>query len=186
MTRAYVALLRGVNVGGNALSMERLRGLCSKLGLKQVRTYVQSGNLVFEADESAAHWSDVLERALAGKSRVPISVLVRTGAEMAQVIERNPFAREKGIDPARLHVTFLKRAPAKPALAGLSAIEAGSDRLSPAGREIYLHCPNGYGRSKLSNNVLERVLGVAATTRNWRTVATLAEMAALMAREKGS
>lgn len=175
---AYIALLRGVNVGGNSLRMETLRTLCGELGLRNPRTYVQSGNLVFEAEGSAAHWSEVLERALVGKARLPVSVLVRTGAEMAKLVARNPFLRESGIDAARLHVTFLKHAPTKAALAALRAIEAGPDRFEPADREIYLHCPDGYGRSKLANTVLERALKAGATTRNWRTVTTLAEMAA--------
>lgn len=177
MARTYIALLRGVNVGGNTLSMARLRALGAELGLRSARTYVQSGNLVFEADRTAAHWSATLERALIGKSRLPVAVLVRTGAEIAAVVERNPFLRDKGVDPARLYITFLSEAPGKPTLAALHAIDAGADRLSHAGREVYLHCPTGYGRTKLNNNILERVLGVAATTRNWRTVTTLAEMA---------
>jgi uncharacterized protein (DUF1697 family) len=174
----YIALLRGVNVGGNALPMDRLRGLCRELGLANARTYVQSGNLVFQAEGTAAHWSDMLERALVGKTRLPVSVLVRTGAEIAKLVERNPFLREKGIDPARLYVTFLKQTPMKAALAALRAIEAGPDRFEPADRQIYLHCPDGYGRSKLANTVLERVLKTDATTRNWRSVTTLAKMAA--------
>jgi uncharacterized protein (DUF1697 family) len=178
MTRRYVALLRGVNVGGNTLPMERLRGTCAELGLRNARTYVQSGNLVFEAAGLAERWAKVLEQALAGKSRLPVTVLVRSGAEMAALVARNPFLQQKGVDPARLYVTFLKDVPAKTALTVLKALDAGPDRLSHAGREVYLRCPAGYGRSKLSNNVLEKVLGVAATTRNWRTVTTLAEMAA--------
>ena len=176
--QAYIALLRGVNVGGNALSMERLRGICAELGLENARTYVQSGNLIFDAAGSAERWSKSLERALVGKARLPITVLVRSRAEMAAVIEHNPFAGERGIDLARLHVTFLRQTPKQAALTALNAIDAGPDRLSQAGREIYLYCPNGYGRSKLANNAIERVLGFAATTRNWRTVTTLAEMAA--------
>jgi uncharacterized protein (DUF1697 family) len=176
--RTYIALLRGVNVGGNALPMERLRTLCGDLGLNNARTYVQSGNLAFEGEKSAAHWSEELERALAGTARLPISVLVRTGAEVAKLVARNPFLREKGVDPARLYVTFLRERPTNSALVALAAVEAGPDRFSAAGREVYLHCPVGYGRSKLTNNVLERVLKTRATTRNWRTVATLAAMAA--------
>ena len=178
MARILVALLRGVNVGGNTLSMAALRSLCEELGLRNARTYVQSGNLVFGADGTAERWAETLERALVGKARLPLTVLVRTGAEMASVVARNPFLREKGIDPARLYVTLLKKAPTKTTLAALKAIDAGPDRLSHSGREIYLHCPTGYGRTKLSNNTLEKVLGVAATTRNWRTVTTLVKMAA--------
>jgi len=120
----------------------------------------------------------VLERSLAGKARLPISVVVRTGAELAKLIARNPFLRESGIDQARLYVTFLREAPTKPALAALGAIEAGRDRFVPAGHEIYLRCPESYGRSKLSNNVFERILKMGATTRNWRTVTALARMSA--------
>lgn len=177
MARVFVALLRGVNVGGNTLSMARLRTLCAELGLRNARTYVQSGNLVFEAEGAAERWSSSLERALLGKARLPVTVLVRTGAEMASALARNPFLSEKGIDPAGLYVTFLREAPTKAVLAALKAIDSGPDRLSHAGLEVYLHCPTGYGRSKLSNNVLEKALGVAATTRNWRTVTTLAAMA---------
>jgi len=184
MARVFVALLRGVNVGGNTLSMAALRGLCAEIGLRNVRTYVQSGNLVFEADGTPERWAETLERALVGKARLPVTVLVRTGAEMASVVTRNPFLREKSVDPARLYVTFLKDAPAKSTLAALKAIEAGPDRLSHTGREVYLHCPTGYGRTKLSNNALEKMLGIAATTRNWRTVTTLAEMAATAPRPK--
>jgi uncharacterized protein (DUF1697 family) len=176
--RTFVALLRGVNVGGNSLRMETLRTLCAELGFGSARTYVQSGNLVFEAEGAAVHWSEVLERALVGKARLPVSVLVRTGAELAKLVAGNPFLREKGDDPARLYVTFLTEAPPRPALAALNAVEAGPDRFSPSGRDIYLHCPAGYGRSKLGNNVLERALKIRATTRNWRTVTTLAAMAA--------
>ena len=177
MAGVFVALLRGVNVGGNTLSMAGLRSLCAELGLRNARTYVQSGNVVFEAGGTAERWSKTLERALAGKSRLPVSVLVRTGSEIAATAKRNPFLREKTIDPAHLYVTFLKTSPAKAVVAALKAMESGPDRLSAVGREIYLHCPAGYGRSKLSNNILERALGLAATTRNWRTVTTLAEMA---------
>ncbi|HKF73122.1 MAG TPA: DUF1697 domain-containing protein [Stellaceae bacterium] len=102
MARVYIALLRGVNVGGNMLSMERLRAICAELGMRNARTYVQSGNVVFEADGTTAHWSETLEHALAGKSRLPVAVLVRTAAEIATVVERNPFLREKGLDPASM------------------------------------------------------------------------------------
>ena len=182
--QAYVALLRGVNVGGNTLSTEQLRGICAELGLENARTYVQSGNLVFDAAGSAERWSKSLEQALAGKARLPITVLVRSRAEMAALVERNPFAGETGIDLSRLHVTFLRQAPKRAALTALNAIDAGPDRLSHAGREIYLHCPNGYGRTKLSNTMIEKTLSVAATTRNWRTSNTLLEMASRPTTEK--
>ena len=172
----YIALLRGVNVGGNILKMDRLRELCAALGARNVRTYVQSGNIVFEAQGTASHWAQTLERKLAGESRLPVSVIVRTAAEMSAVLAGNSFLKEKGIDTARLAVTFLQQAPAKPALAALGALKIGSERFHCAGKEIYLHCPDGFANAKLYT--LEKVLKQRTTSRNWNTVTKLCEMSA--------
>ncbi len=172
----YIALLRGVNVGGNILKMDRLRELCAKLGAKNARTYMQSGNIVFEGHGSASHWAETLERKLAGESRLPVSVMVRTAAEMSGVLAGNPFPKEKGIDMKRLAVTFLQHSALKPALDALAALKIGSERFHCAGKEIYLHCPNGFADSKLYT--LEKVLKQKTTTRNWNTVTKLCEMSA--------
>ena len=172
----YVALLRGVNVGQNLLKMERLRELCAQIGMKNVRTYVQSGNVVFQAEGAASKWAQALERKLAGETRLPVTVVVKTAAEMNSVLATNPFLKEKGIDAARLHVTFLQQAPAKSAVEALAKIKAGPDRFRWLGSEIYLHCPEGYGRSKLANTAIEKVLGMRATTRNWKTIGKLCAM----------
>ena len=103
-----IALLRGVNVGGNILKSERLREICAKLGAKNPRTYVQSGNLVFEAAGSAKEWEAKLEKKLAGESRLPVSVIVRTADEMRKVLAGNPYLKEKGIDIKRLAVANLE------------------------------------------------------------------------------
>jgi uncharacterized protein (DUF1697 family) len=171
-----IALLRGVNVGGNILKMDRLRELCTALGAKNARTYVQSGNIVFEAAGSPSSWEAKLEKKLAGESRLPVSVMVRSAAEMSTVLTGNPFMKEKTIDLARLAVTFLQQVPAKPALAALAALKIGSERYHHAGREIYLHCPNGFADAKLYT--LDRVLKQRTTTRNWNTVTKLCEMSA--------
>jgi uncharacterized protein (DUF1697 family) len=170
----YIALLRGVNVGGNLLKMDRLRELCTELGAKNPRTYVQSGNVVFEAQGGASHWVQTLERKLSGESRLPISVIVRTAAEMSAVFTGNPFPKEKGIDTARLAVTFLQEAPAKAALTALATLKIGSERFHCAGKDIYLHCPEGFANAKLYT--LDKVLAQRTTTRNWNTVTKLCEM----------
>lgn len=172
-----IALLRGVNVGGNVLKMQRLRELWSELGFKDVETYLQSGNVVFSGAGSAARWQKTAEARLAGETRLAVTVLFRSAAELGQIITRNPFLKERGTDPAKLHVTFLAEPPGKDALKKLAAIACGNDRYHVAGTEIYLHCPAGYGNSKLANNALERVLGVRATTRNWNTVNKLHTLA---------
>lgn len=171
----YVALLRGVNMGRNILRMDRLREVCSEMRLKSVRTYVQSGNVFFEGQGSAAHWSQALERRLAGETRLPVTVTVRTVVEMAKVLTENPFLG-KEIDTTGLHVTFLQDAPAKSAVEALGKVKAALDRFSRVGKEIYLRCPDGYGRTKLSNSVIEKILSLRATTRNWNTVKKLHEM----------
>jgi uncharacterized protein (DUF1697 family) len=172
----YVALLRGVNVGQNVLRMERLREICAELRFGNVRTYVQSGNIVFDADGTAAKWAQALEKKLAGETRLPVAVIVKTQAEISSLLGANPFLAEKGIDPKRLHVTFLQQSPERGAVAALARIKAGPDRFGWLGTEIYLHCPKGYGTSKLSNAAIERVLAVRATTRNWNTVTKLHDM----------
>jgi uncharacterized protein (DUF1697 family) len=173
----YIALLRGVNVGQNILKMERLRELWSELGFKDVTTYIQSGNVVFEAEGARSNCSRVIEQKLAGKARLPVSVILKTPAELRAIIAGNPFLEERGIDTKRLHVTFLAAAAGKDAGRRLSALNAGADRFQVLGTEVYLHCPNGYGETKLSNGALERLLSVRATTRNWNTVNRLYEIA---------
>jgi uncharacterized protein (DUF1697 family) len=174
----YVALLRGVNVGQNLLRMERLRELCAEMKLKNARTYVQSGNIVFEGARTSEHWRQALERRLVGETRLPVTVIVRTAAEIGEVLAANPFLQEKGIDTTKLHVTFLEQAPQKSAVEALRKLKAGPDRFTWIEKEVYLHCPEGYGQTKLSNTTIERVLGVRATTRNWNTVNKLHEMCA--------
>lgn len=174
----YIAMLRGVNVGRNSLKMERLREICMGLGFKNTRTYVQSGNVVFKAKGSPSGWCSKLERALAAEVRLPVAVIVRTPAQMRAIISRNPFLKQRGIDTAKLHVAFLSEAPGKAVRNALTGIAAGSDEHHLSGENIYVYCPNGYGRSKLSNNAIERELGVRATTRNWNTVNMLYAMTA--------
>ncbi|HVB09541.1 MAG TPA: DUF1697 domain-containing protein [Bacillota bacterium] len=163
MTTTYVALLRGVNVGGRVLRMEELRSVCASLGLAEARTYIQSGNVVFRGEAADG---TRLAKALA------VPVLLRTTEEMAAVVAANPFPGQ-GADPKRLHVTFLAAEPTREA----PAADSGPDEFILAGREVYLHCPGGYGETKLHNAFFERRLGVTATTRNWATVQKLAEMA---------
>lgn len=173
----YIALLRGVNVGGNQLKMDRLRAICASLGFENARTYLQSGNVVFDARGWQSNVEKALERTLAGETRLPVRVLVRSGADIKRLIAKNPFLKNQAIDRSRLHVTFMTESPTPEALKRLAAVDTGQDEFRAAGTEIYLHCPTGYGRSKLSNNQLERLLSLTATTRNWNTVNTLAEMA---------
>ncbi len=169
---SYVALLRGVNVGGKTLRMEALRPVIAGLGgLEDVRTYIQSGNVLFRSGRPME--AGEVERAIAGAFGMSVGVVLRTAGELAAVARANPFVGRDD-NPRHLHVTFLAGEPA----GDLAGVSHPPDEFHLAGREVYLLCPNGYGVTKLGNGFLERRLKVAATTRNWATVLRLAEMAA--------
>jgi len=175
----YIALLRGINVGGHKIvKMDQLRKAFEELGFEDVATYVQSGNAVFKAPkETSEKLSRKIEEMLLRRFSMSVPVIVRTAEEVGAVLRNNPFLKERGIDVTKLHVTFLSHTPQKAAMKGLDAIAAGPDRFEYSGREIYLHCPNGFGGTKLSIGAFEKVLSVGATTRNWNTINKLWVMA---------
>jgi len=174
----YVAMLRGVNVGGNSVKMDWLRNACRDAGLQNVRTYVQSGNIVFSSRASALKLVLKLKAMIDAQTRLPVAVVIRSAAEMANIVSANPFLKQKDIDIAKLHVTFLGHAPSKSSLEKLEALAGTRDEYRFSKQELYLHCPINYGQTKLSNTAAEKALSVTATTRNWKTVTTLSEMAA--------
>ena len=171
----YVAMLRGVNVGGNPLKMEWLREVCDELGFGDVRTYLQSGNVILSSRFGADAVANSLKAKIDGQTRLPVPVVVRTATVMEKIVAENPFLKRRGIDATKLHVTFLERAPVKPDTAKLDKLAGDRDEYRLTPREVYLHCPINYGQSKLVNTAIEKVLG-SATTRNWNTVTTLAAM----------
>ena len=177
---SYVAMLRGINVTGTKpMKMEALRASFEALGFTNVRTYVQSGNVVFTAkDRTTAPLAPKIVARIKRDFTYDVPVLVLGAAELARVVTENPFVAQKGVDPTRLYVTFLDGAPAAAGLEKMRTASSGKDEFHCLGTSIYLHCPVSYGNSKLNNNAFERALRVGATTRNWKTVTTLAAMAA--------
>lgn len=179
MPTTHVALLRGINVGGHRkVPMAELRSAVEALGHQQVSSYVQSGNLVFasDGDRDQPTLASQLEQAVLDRFGFEVSVMVRTESEWAAVAARHPFAGDED-DAAKLHVLFLATPPDAEAVARLDPERFAPDRFVLDGRELYLHYPNGAGRSKLTLVAVERALGAAATGRNWRTVAKLLELA---------
>jgi uncharacterized protein (DUF1697 family) len=176
-----VALLRSVNVGGrNRVPMDELRTMVEALGFASVQTYVQSGNLVFTGTGRPASVAAAIERGIAATFGLQVPVLVRSGRQLARILASNPFATP-GVDPKTVHVTFLAGQPAPDRVKALAGTDGsfGDDRFEVAGTDIFLHCPGGYGVTKLNNAFFERRTGVVATTRNWRTVTALANLAGL-------
>ncbi|MFF8731204.1 DUF1697 domain-containing protein [Streptomyces sp. NPDC015171] len=176
----HIALLRGVNVGGRTrIAMAELRGLFDGMGFEDVRTHLQSGNVVFAVPDGrpAAELAAGIEQRIADDLGVTLSVLLRTGDSLARTLAANPYLGEED-DPAKLHVTFLAREPTAEQAARLVVPAGETARFTLAGDEIHLHVPDGYGRTKLNNAFVERRLGIPATTRNWRTVGALHGLAA--------
>lgn len=167
----WVGLLRAVNVGGRKLSMASVVDVVSSCGGVGARTYLQSGNVVFASSRDVA---DGVSAALSSAAGFDVPVLLRSAPDLAAVVAGQPF---DGPESA-WHVTFLSAKPAAAAVSALDPSAYGADSFAVTGREVYLRTPNGYGRTKLTNTFFERKLGVVATTRNWRTVNALAEMAA--------
>jgi uncharacterized protein (DUF1697 family) len=178
MGMRYVALLRGINVGGkNKLPMKDLAAMFADAGCKEVRTYIQSGNVVFSAPAAVAAKTPGRVGAQIAKQfgyRVP--VILRSGEELARLAEGNPFFTAKA-DPTKLLVMFLEDEPSARSVAALDPKRSPPDEFMVRGREIYLRCPNGFGQTKLGNDYFDRVLETISTGRNWRTVLQLLEMA---------
>lgn len=167
----HVALLRGVNVGGNKkLEMGALRALCESLGYEDVRTVLQSGNVVFRASRPRA--SD-LEKALSA-SLVNAAVFLRTPAELQRVIDANPFPQEAESDPGHLIVLFLGGPLPPKGVAVLESTRTPFEKFEVGKNEAYLYFGKGMGESKLSAALTEKKLGVNCTARNWNTVRKLA------------
>ena len=170
----YVALLRGINLGArNRISMAGLREVFAALGAQDVKTFLQSGNVVFRSSKARGALVKAVEGSIARDLGLEITVLLRTPQELAKVIADNPFAKRKA---SALHVTFLASPPKAARVRERDPHAFSPDEFRVTRSHVYLHCPNGYGRSKLSNAFFERRLGVPATSRNWNTVTKLTEL----------
>jgi uncharacterized protein (DUF1697 family) len=176
---AHIALLRAVNVGGRSLKMGELAAFARDLGLEAPRTLLQSGNLVFESDRTAAaELESRLETGAEARFGFQIDFMVRSAAEWRALVAANPFPDAARDDPSHLLAMPLKAAPASGAPAALRDAIKGPERAELIGRTAYLVYPEGIGRSKLTIRVIEKQLGVRGTARNWNTVLKLAEMVA--------
>ena len=172
-------MLRGINVSGqNPIRMPDLKAMYASLGFYAVTTYVQSGNVIFTcADQDLTEIVGMIEMGIERSFGFTVPVILRTRAEFGRIIQANPFIFGRNVDVEKLHVTFLRAEPPAALLSNLAAPVAGVDEFALIGREIYLYCPNGYGRTKYSNDYFERKLKLSATTRNWKTVNALSDIA---------
>ena len=174
-----ICLLRGVNVSGhNKIKMDELRALCERLKLRDVRTHLQSGNVVFRTGERdlkklGCRIGDAIE----GKFGFRPVIVLRTAEEWRGAMARNPFVGRRSIDPPKLLVNFLEAAPADGVREKLGARKTAPDELVVDGRELYMRLPNGVAEATVPWTTVERLLGVAATGRNWNSVTKLMAIA---------
>jgi uncharacterized protein (DUF1697 family) len=175
----YISMLKGINVGGQKqIRMESLREFYEGLGFSRVRSYVQSGNIIFECPETDA---PVLMKRIEGRIEKEygyhVSIFIRQAQELQEVLDNNPFIHDRNEDPAKLHVIFLYHVPSEPWWSEMMPPRDSTDEFARSKMAIYLFCPNGYAKTKLSNSFFERKLGMPVTTRNWNTVNALYKIA---------
>lgn len=175
----HVALVRAINVGGhNKVGMADLRGVLTELGFGDVRSLLQSGNLVFD---TRARRGDRLESMLEKAAQTTLGLdarfFVRSAREWKAIIARNPFQREAQRDPKQLAVVFLKRVPDRKSVQDLRRWIPGRETIEVKGREAYIVYPDGMGRSRLTNAVIEKRLETRSTGRSWNTVLKLGALA---------
>jgi len=174
----YIALLRGINVSGQKkIKMADLRNQLAELGFEDVQTYIQSGNIIFKFPETE---HQVLEEKIADKIAADygfqVPVLVKKAADFQQALERNPYLKDEKNDPKQIYFTFLSTPPSAERIKVLEEKKYDPELYTIDSTTIYLYVPNGYGRTKLNNNLFEQKLKVQATTRNLKTVRKLVEL----------
>lgn len=180
MTHPQIVLLRGINVGGHKkIRMKDLAVQLKNMGLTNVQTYIQSGNLVVHTQESRpTTLSEQISTCIRQRFSMEVEAITRTLPEFRRVIEHNPFLSNPDIDPTKIHVTFLQHIPTPEVAQSFTNIHFPPDEFVWREGEIFVFCPNGYGRTKLENGLFERHLRIKATTRNLNTIRKLITLAA--------
>lgn len=175
----FISLLRGINVSGQKkILMKDLKALYEALHFSNVRTYIQSGNVVFESqNENEAEVAAQIRQEIQEKYGFDVPIVIRTAAELEHTRNNVYASIEEGINPDSVYFTFLAEEPTETNQAKINATHFLPDEYIIEGREIYVYCTNGYGNTKLSNTFFENKLKVSATTRNWKTLNVLIEMA---------
>ena len=172
---AYIALIRGINVGGHKkLAMAGVRDLLTKLGFADVKTLLQSGNVVFQDRRTPSQLEHLLETETEKRLGLEVAFFVRTAKEWQEMIAGNPFVQEAKRDPGHLMLMLFKRECDAKAFEALQAAIKGREIVRGGGRHAYFVYPDGVGRSKLTHAVIEKTLGTRGTARNWNTVLKLA------------
>lgn len=169
-----IAVLRGINVGGKRkILMLDLRGLFETLGFKDVKTYIQSGNVIFKSDKQNDILVSEIKTSIKTNFNLDVPVIIKSLQDLEQIVANNPFSITKEEDIGKLHLTFLSEKPTEEKLKLIESYNSNSDKFRIKGKNVFIWCNGKYHQSKLTNNFFEKKLAVEATTRNWKTVLKL-------------
>ena len=176
--KTYIALLRGINVSGQKkIKMTDLKALFVKIGLDDVVTYIQSGNVVFKSDEKKIQkLEEKIKKGIADSFGFDVPVLVKTKMELEDILQKSPYTKQEDLEAKRIYYVLLKDAPNQEFIANLDQDDYPNELFLISENCVYLNCLNGAGNAKLTNNIIERKLKVSATTRNHRTMMKLLEL----------
>ena len=175
--QTYIAILRGINVGGKKIiKMTDLVKLFDNLGYFNIRTYIQSGNVIFEADDDKYLIHGYLEQSIMETFGFEVPLILISKNELQELIDKNPFIKNTISEIDNLHATFLNTFPDALNIKGLETIDFSPDKFMIIDKCLYLKCSGKYSDSKLTNTFIEKKLKVRATTRNWKTVMKLIEL----------
>jgi Uncharacterized protein conserved in bacteria len=169
--QTYIAILRGINVSGNRMiKMDALRQLFSDMGFIGIKSYIQSGNIIFQSEnDNDKTLEQTITEQILSRFGFDVPVIVIGREELRNIIEQNPYLSDKAKEGSHLHVTFLAEKPEQSLVDKLNNDENLSDEFKIGERAVYLYCPHGYSKTKISNSLIENRLKVIATTRNWKT-----------------
>lgn len=174
--QTYISFLRGINMTGhNSLKMTDLSELYNGLGFKNVVTYIQSGNVIFSSDDGSNETELELkiEKGILKRFNYVVPVMIRTAQDLTGLFSSNPFLEEPDFDPSKMAVIFLHDEPTDNQLKKVADVDYPPDKFKITGKEIFIYCPNGFGRSRIYTNFFEKKMKVSGTGRNWKTVTTL-------------
>jgi uncharacterized protein (DUF1697 family) len=176
----YIVFLRGVNMAGhNSLKMNDLSGLFVSLGFNDVRTYIQSGNVIFsdQSGKSNTELAAIIEMAILKKFNFTIPAMIRNIDDLKNILRNNPFSNEENFNPGRMSAILLHKETTQNQVDMVRNVDYPPDKFKVLGREIFVYCPNGFGKTKLYTNFFEKKMGVTGTARNWNTINAILQMA---------
>jgi uncharacterized protein (DUF1697 family) len=186
--KTFISLLRGVNMAGhNKIKMTDLSALYDKLGFEGAETFIQSGNVISCKPENLTvpEMTIVIEEAILKNFKYSIPVIIRSNEELSEVISINPFLEEENFNPEKLAVIFLHEKPSKEQIEKVKNVNYPPDKFKITGKEIFIYCPNGFGKSKIYTGFFENKMKVTGTGRNWNTINSLLTIAERRIAESG-